>query len=114
MMPRSFFEGHCVAARFQLPVSRAQAGLCPPCKVLNDLRGALGAALNHVGLSGGVAISPSRFDEQPANMTIAGLGDATARLFRSARVFIGDDAEISLELWGARKNALNRRSQPRP
>jgi hypothetical protein len=50
---------------------------------MDDLWSALSPALNHVGFAGGVAIRPSRLDEQPANMAIAGLLDVLVERFEA-------------------------------
>jgi hypothetical protein len=52
---------------------------------------------------GMVAIVPGRFDEHPAEMRVAGFGDATLRAFRPARVLRGDEADESHRRGGGGK-----------
>ena len=64
-----------LAGVIQIRVSGAQALLCRPANGLDSRRGPRSPCDSVRGLACGDTVAPGRFDQHPAHVTIAGLGD---------------------------------------
>jgi hypothetical protein len=63
------------------------------------------ALAQRVTEEGVMPVVPRGFDEDPAEMRVAGFGDAAARLFRATRIFGRDEAGEGHDARGGRKAA---------
>src|SRR2546426_6235227 len=89
-----------LAPREQLAVAPAEAELRPPRDVANDRGQMFLAGLDLLGDLGPIAIGLGRFDQHPARMAVAGLGDATEPAPLPAGVLARGEAEIAHDLPG--------------
>jgi len=77
-----------------------QAQLCLPGDVLDGRREGFKAKLNGTGDFRRVTVGPCAFDEYPARMTVARLGDTAEASFAAAGVLAGDESEVGHQLPG--------------